>query len=69
MLKCPCGFSVYEGCDKHFPETKQGMRNLNLIDHPKLDNREKQERRPGEEPPRCPRCGSTMPRGCTCDRE
>lgn len=20
MLRCPCGFSMYEGCEKHFPE-------------------------------------------------
>ena len=69
MLKCPCGKSVYEGCDKHFPETKQAVRNLNLIDHPKLDMREKQQRQPGEEPAACPRCGSIMPRGCKCDQE
>jgi hypothetical protein len=21
MLRCPCGNSPYEGCDRHFPET------------------------------------------------
>ena len=75
MLKCPCGFSVYEGCDKHFPETTQGVRNLNLIGHPRLNPREQQEQQERERanraagPTECPRCGSTIPRGCVCDRE
>lgn len=67
MLKCPCGKNVYEGCDEHFPETTQGVRNLNLIEHPRLKKGEK--RQPGDEPTPCPRCGSVMPRGCECEKE